>query len=230
MKKFFLYILTIATSLLLVGCAPMPDCYDEVKKAKGLYEKLDSARVVMKDNETGKQLMDFCFFINKRDEMIFSFESLETGSAYSDGQQFFYKTEEQDGWSAITPGSEEYIYNIYNRKYRYPYARGGLFFLDGASVSSAKAVQDGGDTVVTYVYDSERLNENTAGNLDDVSAFSALTCVYRINPDGYITEFTEKGEVTDDNGSSHMVDITYIILEMNGINSIENPVDYVISE
>lgn len=230
MKRFFLCILTIITALTLAGCAPMPEYYDEVRKAKDLYEKLDSARVVMNDNETGKQLMDFRFFINKKDEMIFSFESLESGAAYSDGVQFFYKTEDREGWSAITPGSEEYIYNIYNRKYRYPYARGGLFFLDGASVSSAGAVRDGEDAVITYVYDSEKLNANAVGTLDDVSSFSSLTCVYRINADGYITEFTEKGELTDTDGSSRTVDVTYLVMEINGINSIENPVDYVLSE
>lgn len=230
MKKIFLCILTITAALLLSGCAPMPEYYEEVKRAKELYEKLDSARVIMNDNETGKQLMDFRFFINKKDEMIFSFESLENGMAYSDGMQFFFKTEDREGWTAITPSSEGYIYNIYNRKYRYPYARGGLFFLDGASVSSAEMAQDGGDTVITYVYDSEKLNANAVGTLDDVSAFSALTCVYRINEDGYITEFTEKGELIDDGGSTRMVNITYIVTEMNGINSIENPVDYVLSE
>ncbi len=231
MKKIFLCILTIITVILLGGCAPMPEAYGEVKKAKELYEKLDSARVIMTDNETGAQLMDFSFFINKKDEMLFSYEDLENGDrAYSDGLQFFYKTGDQEGWTAITPSDEGYIYNVYNRKYRYPYARGGLFFLDGASVSSAATVQEGGDTVITYVYDSEKLNENIAGTLDGVSAFSALTCVYRINPEGYITEFTEKGELTDEEGSARSVDITYTVTEMNGINSIENPVDYVLPE
>lgn len=231
MKKIFLFILTIAAALLLTGCAPMPEYHGEVKRAKELYEKLDSARVTMNDNETGKQLMDFRFFINKRDEMLFSYNDLANGDmAYSDGLQFFYKTGDMDGWSAITPGNEEYIYNIYNRKYRYPYARGGLFFLDGASVSSAETTRDGNNVLVTYVYDSEKLNSGAVGMLDDVSSFLALTCVYRIDADGYITEFTEKGELTDNGGSSRTFDITYLVTEMNGINSIENPVDYVLSE
>lgn len=231
MKKIFLCILTMLAALLLAGCTPMPEYYGEVKNAKELYEKLDSARVIMNDNETGKQLMDFRFFINKKDEMIFVYEDIEGGDmAYSDGMQFFYRTAEQEGWTAITPSDEEYIYNIYNRKYRYPYARGGLFFLDGSSVSSAEKTEDGGDTVITYIYDSEKLNKNAVGILDDVSSFSSLICVYRINADGYITEFTEKGKITDSEGSSRTVDITYLIMEMNGINSIENPVDYVLSE
>lgn len=218
-------------ALMLAGCTPLPEEYGTVKKAKELYEKLDSARVVMLDNKSGEELMDFRFYINKKDEMIFSYESFENGDrAYSDGMQFFYRTDGDGGWTAITPKNEEYIYNIYNRKYRYPYARGGLFFLDGTSVSSVETSEDGGDRLITYVYDAEKLNKNAAGTLDGVSAFSSLTCVYRVNSDGYITEFTEKGAITDETETVLEIDLTYRVLEMNSINSIENPVDYVLSE
>ncbi len=224
-------ILPVAFVLFLTGCAATPENYGEIKKAKELYEKLDSARVVMVDNSSGGELMDFRFYINKKDEMIFSYESFENGDrAYSDGVQFFYKTEGDGGWTAITPNDEAYIYNVYNRKYRYPYARGGLFFLDGTSVSSAKAAEVGGDRLITYVYDCDKLNDYAATKLDGVSAFSALTCVYRINADGYITEFTETGTMTDDSDTARDIDLTYRVTEMNGISVIENPVDYVLSE
>ena len=217
--------------VLLTGCASTPEAYGEIKKAKELYEALDSARVLMNDNVTGDPLMEFSFYINKKDEMIFSYESFENGDrAYSDGMQFFYRSDGDEGWFAITPKDESYIYNVYNRKYRYPYARGGLFFLDGTSVSSAEIVQDGDDTVITYVYDSEKLNDYAVSKLDDVSEFIELTCVYCINSDGYITEFTEKGELKNAEGTLGKLNITYYIMEMNGINSIENPVDYVLTQ
>lgn len=231
MKRICIYIIPFLFILLLTACAPTPDSYGDIKKAKELYEKLDSARVVMNDNKTNKPLMDFSFYINKKDEMIFSYENLDNGDmAYSDGIQFYYKTAENDGWSVITPKDEGYIYNIYNRKYRYPYARGGLFFLDGTSVSSAETVRDDSGTTVTYVYDSEKLNDYAAKQLDDVSAFSALTCTYRINADGYITEFTQKGSLTDSSGQLLEMDLTYYILEMNGISFIKSPVDHLAEE
>lgn len=231
MKRRFLYILPMLFILLLTGCSPVPEAYNDIKRAKKLYEKLDSARVVMLDNTTDRPLMEFSFYINQKDEMIFSYESYENGDkAYSDGMQFFYKTEGDGGWTAITPKNEEYIYNIYNRKYRYPYARGGLFFLDGTSVSSAETAADGEDKLITYVYDCEKLNGYAVGRIEDVAAFSALTCVYRINADGMITELIETGSITDGEGEEREVDLTYRVMEMNGITVIENPVDYVLSD
>lgn len=231
MKKFFIYFLPVLFTLLLTACAPTPEAYGDIKRAKELYEKLDSARVVMNDNKTNKPLMDFSFYINKKDEMIFTYENFDNGdAAYSDGIQFYYKTAEHGGWSVITPKDESYIYNIYNRKYRYPYARGGLFFLDGTSVHSAEISQDDSGTTITYIYDSEKLNDYAVKQLDDVSAFSALTCTYRINADGYITEFTEKGLLTDSSGQQLEMDLTYYIMEMNGISFIKNPVDHLAEE
>lgn len=224
-------ILSVALAVMLTGCAAVPEDYGEIKKAKELYEKLDSARVVMLDNIGGGELMDFRFYINNKDEMIFSYESFENGDmAYSDGVQFFYKTEGGEGWTAITPKDEAYIYNVYNRKYRYPYARGGLFFLDGTSVSSVETEEDNGGKLITYVYDCGKLNDYAVTKLDGVSSFSALTCVYRIDGNGYITEFTERGTLTDDTETVRDIDLTYRIMEMNGISVIENPVDYVLSE
>lgn len=231
MKRRFLYILPIIMILLLTGCTPVPEAYGDIRQAKKLYEALESAHVVMLDNKTGEPLMDFSFYINKKDEMIFSYESSEKDEmAYSDGKQFFYKTGGDDGWTAITPKDEAYIYNIYNRKYRYPYARGALFFVDADSVSSAETAQDGGDTLITYVYDCGKLNDRVVSKLENVTAFSVLTCVYRINSDGYITEFTETGSLTDETGTEQSIDMTYRVMEMNGISVIENPVDYVLSE
>ncbi len=229
MRKLFLLILPVL--LLLTGCTAIPENYNEIKKAKELYEKLDSACVVMVDNQSGDELMEFRFYINKNDEMILSYESFENGErAFSDGVQFYYKTEGGEGWTAVTPKDEAYIYNIYNREYRYPYARGGLFFLDGTSVSSVEAEEIGGDRRITYVYDCDKLNDYAVTKLDGVSSFSALTCVYRINADGYIVEFTEKGTVTDDSENVSDIDVTYRITDMNELTGVENPVDYVLTE
>lgn len=232
MNKRILYILPMLLILLLTGCTTTPEAYNDIKQAKKLYEKLDSAHVVMLDNIENVPLMDFRFYINKKDEMIFSYEGFESGDrAYSDGVQFFYRTEGDDGWTAITPKDEAYIYNVYNRKYRYPYARGGLFFLDGTSVSSAEVKDDGaGGAVITYAYDPERLNDYASKQFEDVSEFIGLSCTYRINADGYITEFSQRGTISDSEGELRDMDITYLVTEMNGITAIENPVDYVLSE
>ena len=97
-------------------------------------------------------------------------------------------------------------------------------------MSSVETAEDGGDRLITYVYDCDKLNDYAVTKLDGVSEFSALTCVYRLNADGYITEFTETGTITDDTETVRDIDLTYRVTEMNGINIIENPVDYVLSE
>lgn len=216
--------LAAALALLFSGCtAAMPDGYNAVKSAKEKYEALDSARVVMEDISTGEQLMEFSFYINGKDEMVLSYSG-GGEYAYSDGAEFFYKTADAEEWEIIGPGDEGYIYNIYNREYRYPYARGSIFFLDGTSVESAAVIggQDGPLTV-TYVYDPERLNENAVSVLENVSSFSSLTVTYSIDAEGYITEFTEKGRVTDSEGAESDVDIRISVYDINSITDIPRP-------
>ena len=57
------------------------------------------------------------------------------------------------------------------------------------------------------VVDPEKLNSFAAGQLDNVSAFSALTAVYELDADGYITSMTETGTVTDAEGITSEVNI-----------------------
>lgn len=217
-----LFVAATAALLLLSGCSAALIGYNEVKTAKEKYETLDSARIVMEDMSTGAQLMEFTFMINKKDEMEFVYSD-GANMAYSDGAEFFYKTDGDEKWTVIGPSDEGYVYNVYNRSYRYPYAEGSIFFLDGTSVENGSVISGDGDTVVTYTYDADRLNKNSVGILDNVSSFSSLTASYRINSDGFITEFTEKGRVTDADGSESDVDIRISVYDMNSVGYIEKP-------
>lgn len=210
--------------LAFVKLKAVPNGADDIKNARKLYEKLDSARLTMTDNSTGENLMDFSFYINGDNEMIFEYVSPQSGDhAYSDGKQFYYKTDGK--WTAITPEDESYIHNIYNREYRYPYARGSVFFMNADAVSEATVEEQNGGKTITYVYDCEKLNKKAVKDLENVSEFSALTCVYSINADGLITRFTEKGAVTDAEGKASDVDITLEVSEVNKIKFIEKPFD-----
>lgn len=232
MKKVF-FIAAIMGALLLCGCSEKPEGYDSVKRAKELFEELDSARVIMEDVSAGEQLMEFTFYINKDDEMIFSYrgKSSESGGGsgeeygYSNGAEFYYKTADSETWEVIGPADENYYYNIYTRAYRYPYARGSIFFLDGTSVESVSMSETQGGTEIVYTYDPEKLNSYAVGLLDNVSSFSELTAAYLIDENGYITEFTEKGTVTDTDGSESTVDLRITVDKMNEIYEIEAPVN-----
>ena len=62
MKKIFVFSVVLG-ALLLCGCSAKPEGYDSVKKAKELFEELDSARVIMEDISAGARLMEFSFYI-----------------------------------------------------------------------------------------------------------------------------------------------------------------------
>ncbi len=235
MKKTLSLLAALFAAFSFTACSVVkPDGYDSVKNAKELYNTLDSARVVMEDLNSGETLMEFEFLVNTRDEMEFYYKGEgESGGeyAYSNGAEFYYKTAGADGWSVIGPADDGYIYNIYNKEYRYPYADGSIFFLDGTSVDKAETADnpDGGVTV-TYTYNADKLNSYAADKLENVSAFSSLSAVYCINSDGCITEFTETGIVIDNDGISKDVNMKITVTNMNGIEEIPYPVDVIIDE
>ncbi|MGN1120185.1 MAG: hypothetical protein ACI4Q4_07485 [Oscillospiraceae bacterium] len=219
----------VCGTMLLSGCIQKTaPGFSEVKSAKERYESLDSAHITMTDLDTGLEMMEFSFYFNKDDEMIFSYCAVDgekTEQAYSDGAQFFYKTADEDGWRVIKSDDESYLYNLYTRTYRYPYARGSIFFLDGTSVSESNIAEaaDGGKTI-TYVYDPDGLNSYAAGRLDNVSNFSALTAEYVLDAQGYIVSFTETGTVTDAEGQPADVNIRITVDSMNEVYEIPYPV------
>lgn len=229
---------TAAVTMLTSGCSliysDMPEGYRQVKDAKSAYEKLDSGHLIMTDLTLDKQIVDFSFYINTRDEMVFSYYGIDGETeqyAYSDGAQYFYKTSEDERWHVIKSSDEDYAYNIYNRKWRYPYACGGVFFLDGGSVSDSFVNSNSDGSVrIDYVYDPDKLNESAVTFLEDVSSFESLETVFEINADGYITEFTERGSVTDAEGVRYDVNMKITIDKMNDVYDIPYPVDAVYKE
>lgn len=230
MKKVFLTAAAMASLLILTGCtADMPDGYQAVRAAKEKYETLDSGRAVMTDLTTDEIIMEFSFFINAKDEMILNYYGKDGENemyAYSNGAEYFYKNAGDEMWSVIASSDENYIYNIYNREYRYPYADGGIFFLDGGSVESAVVTQNSdGSCIVEYVYDADKLSSSVQGILDNVENFSALTTTFAIDADGFITEFIENGTVTDKSGITRDVNMSITIDMMNEVYDIPYPVD-----
>ena len=231
MRKVIFLLLT-AMIFCLSGCAAeLPEGYQLVKSAKAKYETLDSGRVIMVDLDKDEKIMEFSFLINPNDEMVLSYYGKDGDKemyAYSDGAEYFYKDAGDEMWSVISSSDESYIYNIYNRENRYPYADGGIFFLDGGSVETVSVTENAdGSCTVTYVYDADKLNNSTQGLLEDVQSFESLTTVFEINADGFITDFTETGTVTDSGGVKMDINMRITIDMMNEVYEIPYPVDQV---
>ena len=218
------FLLAAFAAVILVRLGELPEGYGDIKKARDMYENLDSARLDMIDLSSGELLMTFCFYINSSNEMILDYDCPQNGEhAYSDGKQFYYKTDGK--WTAITPKDEAYIHNLYNREYRYPYARGSAFFLDGTAVKEAAVEQNDGEKTITYIYDCDKLNESSAKQIDNVSEFSELTCTYTLNEDGLIVRFTEKGSLTDTDGKTENINFAFEVSDANNVNVIDIPFD-----
>ena len=223
----FLFISCIALS----GCsAKLPAGYDLFVKAREQYEKLDSALVTMTDLDSGSEIMRFLFCFNGNDEMVFSYFGSWNGEvqqAYSDGAEFFYKEDGDEKWTVISPAEENYVYNVYNREYRYPYAEGRIFFLAAEAVEGSQIISsEDGDTQITYIYDPDKLNSaSMPGVQEKVAEFSALTTVLNIGSDGIIRDFTESGTVTSATGEILTLNMKITVSEVNNVYDIANPVD-----
>ena len=128
MKKTIAAVLAAVSISLAAGCAAnLPAGYDKFTAAREKYETLSSGRVTMTDLTTGDEIMRFSFYFNVNDEMVFSYWGSWQGEeqqAYSDGAEFFYKESGDEKWTVISSDDDGYIYNVYNRGYRYPYAEG----------------------------------------------------------------------------------------------------------
>lgn len=231
--KRFISAAAAAAMIFLAGCsAKLPAGYDQFVKARENYEKLDSARVTMTDINSDTEIMEFCFYINANGEMVFSYRDNwdgKTQQAYSDGAEFFYKEDGDEKWTVISSSDENYVYNIYNREYRYPYAEGRIFFLAGEAVSNVGIIDsDDGPLSITYVYDPDKLNAaSIPGIAEEISRFDYLTTKLEVGSDGIITRFTENADVVTASGEELSLVMRIDVTEANQITDIPNPVDVI---
>lgn len=222
---------SVVSATLVTGCsANLPGGYDKFTAAREKYQNLDSARVTMTDLTTGEEIMRFSFYINVNDEMVFSYWGSWQGAeqqAYSDGAEFFYKDSGDEKWTVIGSDDDSYIYNVYNRGYRYPYAEGRLFFLAGEAVKDAGIIEsDDGPTSITYTYDPDKLNaESMPGVQEDIQSFVELTTNLEIDQQGYPVSFTEDGTVITAAGEEMSFSMRIDVTDINNVYDVANPVD-----
>lgn len=231
MKKLISAAAVVISCAALAGCnAKLPEGYDKFTAAREKYEKLDSARVTMNDLDSGDEVMEFSFYFNGNDEMVFSYYGCWNGEvqqAYSDGAEFFYKESGDEKWTVIDSSDDGYIYNVYNRGYRYPYAEGRLFFLAGEAVKEAGIIESSdGPTAITYVYDPEKLNSaSMPGVRENIRSFESLTTKLEIDSQGYPVRFTECGTVVTADGEVMDLNMRIDITDINDVYDVNNPVD-----
>lgn len=230
MKKIISAAAAVISAIMLSGCAAkLPEGYDQFTEAREKYGQLDSARITMTDLDSGEEIMEFRFYFTGSDEMVFSYYGSWNGEiqqAYSNGAEFFYKETGDEKWSVIGSADENYIYNIYNREYRYPYAEGRIFFLAAEAVEKAEVDETDYGTRITYVYDPDKLNSaSMPGIEEEISDFAALTTILNIGADGIVTDFTEIGTVTAASGETLTLNMKLTVSDVNEVFDIAYPVD-----
>lgn len=230
MRKLISAAAALVCAVVLAGCsAKLPEGYDKFTAAREKYEKLDSATVTMTDLSSGEEIMEFRFCFNGNDEMVFSYYGCWNGEvqqAYSDGAEFFYKEDGDEKWTVISSADENYVYNVYNREYRYPYAEGRIFFLAAEAVAEAEVSESDGITSITYVYDPDKLNSaSMPGVQEEIASFAALTTTLNVGADGIVRDFTESGTVTAVTGEILTLDMKITISDVNEVFDVANPVD-----
>lgn len=220
-----------ASICLCAGCsASLPEGYQQFMQARERYETLDSAKVTMTDIDTGDEVMRFSFYFTGNDEMVFSYYGCWNGEeqqAYSDGAEFFYKDSGDEKWSVISSSDEYYIYNIYNRKYRYSYAEGRIFFIAPEAVDSAETGKTAdGNSWIKYDYDAGKLNaENIPGIAEQISQFISLSTTLETDPDGNVVSFTENGTFISADGEEMTLNMRIDVSDINSVFDIPYPVD-----
>lgn len=231
MKRLIAAALAAVSIALSAGCsAQLPQGYDKFTAAREKFETLDSGRVTMTDLTTGEEIMRFSFFFTANDEMVFSYWGSWQGNvqqAYSDGAEFFYKDSGDEKWTVIGSDDESYIYNVYNRGYRYPYAEGRLFFLAGEAVRDSGVItSEDGPTQINYVYDPEKLNSaSMPGVQEDIQSFEKLSTTLEIDRQGYPVRFIEDGSVVTSAGEVMDFSMQIDVTDINDVYDVANPVD-----
>lgn len=217
MKKIrsLIYIIIVC---LMCGCAGTADYTgrSDIEKARKLHSGLEGAKITMTDNTTSEIIQEISYvFVGE--VMTYMYHGEQDGKSYyefNNGTELDYITlPDETEWSFCSRGDENYY--SYSRTAPHYFADGKqLFATYSNAISTATSVsEDDGDTVYTYTYNGGGLADY---NLFEGTAPSDFIMSYRLNEDGYCTEFRNMYTL---DGTRY--DYTVTISEMNAIEKVE---------
>ena len=192
--------LTVAVCLLCTSCGTPELKHDTlVYQAREDYATLDSAKVVITNEDTGDIEQEFTF---KYDEY----------AQYNNGIESY--TYDNGEYSHLVKGDKDF--SKYTRKAKHPQAdEGMLMFAPKAVESVSDNIGDDGSVTVTYVYDVSKLGKDA----EEIGT-KGFSTTYFFDKDGELEYFTEN-TVTKNAQYNYRVDIT----ERNSVDKIENNVE-----
>ncbi len=216
------YFKTAAAALAAAVCLFCSSCgepelkHDElINKAREDYAALDSAKVVITNENTGEVEQEFTFKYDEKDVLSFSYYGKYNGDEYA---------QYNNGFESYTYDNGEYTHAVkgdkdfsqYTRKSKHPQADEGMLMFSPKAVSNVSDVIDSdGAVTVIYTYDVSALGED----IEKMGATSFSTTYY-FDKDGGLEYFTENTQTKDGN-YDYKVEIT----ERNSVDKIENKVE-----
>lgn len=189
---------------------------DLIKAARQEYCGLDSAKVVMTNENTGEAEQTFTFKYDEKDVLMFSYYGKSENSEYA---------QYNNGTECFTYDNGEYIHSVrgdddfvrYTRAVTHPQADEGLLIYEPKYiVSDSSETDDSGIEHITHVYDAEKIGAEVEHG--DVTDF----CVdYYFDPDGSLLYFVET-TTADEDGEEVTYPYKVEITERNSVKDVEN--------
>lgn len=208
--------LTVAVCLLCTSCGTPELKHDTlVYQAREDYATLDSAKVVITNEDTGDIEQEFTFKYDEKDVLTYSYYGKNGGkeyAQYNNGIESY--TYDNGEYSHLVKGDKDF--SKYTRKAKHPQAdEGMLMFAPKAVESVSDIIGDDGSVTVTYVYDVSKLGKDA----EEIGT-KGFSTTYFFDKDGELEYFTEN-TVTKNSQYNYRVDIT----ERNSVDKIENNVE-----
>lgn len=214
MKKIIYVLLLIC--ICLTGCSLQKEydlCgKDRIEALRAEAAQWESGRYLFTDLSTGEMNQAFSFRYEADGSQTCLYE-LVIGQRYDIEYYGGGKNYKRNAGnvSVIKEGEEGYV--SYSRENPHPYSTGDLlFYVNLYTASSSERTDEDGNTVYTYIYDTEKLNKALG------MSFTAFSTEYVFSSDGTFLYFTQTN--SDSDGSySYRIDV----IDINAVDVIEDP-------
>ena len=218
-NKILLVFIVIFIPLVLSSCGEKQDDApgaELIKSAKEAYEKLDSARLVIKDCDSGEVKQEFIFRY-EGNVLTYSFKSVSSSGVYceyNDGKSL----QIENGGEVKTYKWPSGNFKKYKRSKTHPNASGGIFFYEPSCISKVSVNPSGDGTMVDYEYDVKSLSKKMQTSTSE-GKMTAFQTRYIFDGDGNFSMLYETSTFGD---AVHTYTIE--ILDKNAVEKVENPI------
>ncbi|MBR1740174.1 MAG: hypothetical protein IJ737_07765 [Ruminococcus sp.] len=220
--------LVLLTALIFVFAAGGCSLFDKdaeggkkIRAARKEYAKLDSARVVMTNLETGEIEQTFTFKYDEKDVLIYSYYGKSEQNEYAQYNNGAQCSTYENGELTVSYRGDK-DFGLYTRELKHPQADEGLLVYQPSSIKKAEVSEEDGVTHIHYEYDAKKIGASVEKG--EVTGFSTD---YYFNGDEllYFVETTEAKEDGAEKVYAYRVDIK----DRNAVEKVEDTTEKVLT-